>query len=406
MAPLISIAIPTRERGRYLTHCLETTLRCDAHKVEVVVSDNASLDASFIDDPRFASVRFIRQANRLPMAANFEAAFAGCSGDYIVYVGDDDAVIPSGIADLIAVVEARRPDVVSWPSPHYFWPTAGENGSLTIKRRQVRGGVTDQDPREIMRLVWGGLWGNNTVYCGCVSRALVERVRARCGRLFYHGYADARNYGLIALAQTYLYLNRPVTLYGRSPASTASALASPGSAGHAAWRAENSNEVGRRNLDMASRCVPAYALDSLLTTVDLLGLVEPAIDMDRWRARIVAWIASMSEAEHPRELEIVNAWMGAIGQTPVSIPVGRRAAATGGGTWRRPSLGKVTLTTTPTFLANSASAVGAVEHLLGVEQLAEQETWLAAATRWGRVVVRANALRSGIASVPDDRAST
>jgi hypothetical protein len=392
MAPLISIAIPTRERGRYLTHCLETALRCDPRKVEVVVSDNASADASFIDDPRFAAVKFVRQPGRIPLAANFEAAFAVCTGDYIIYVGDDDAVIPSGIGDLIEVLESRRPDVVSWPEPHYFWPNAEGRGSLTIKRRQIRGGVAERDPREIMRLVWAGLWGNNAVHCGCLRRNLVERIRAQCGRYFYYLNPDAAAYGALALAQSYLYLNRPVTMYGRSPASNTTALASPDSAVHKMWVAENASEVKATNLDMESRSVAAGALDGLLTTVKLLGLTEPAIDLARWKARIANDVAHMPEAMRQRQLDLVNAWLGKIGESPVSLPAASGAGGAAPRMRRRPSLGKVELAARPAFLGDSAAAVEAVEYLVGPGPLTRRESWLAAASRWARLLVRAGAL--------------
>jgi hypothetical protein len=401
MAPLISIAIPTRERGRYLMHCLETTLRCDPRKVEVVVSDNASADATFIDDPRFAAVKFVRQPSRIPLAANFEAAFAACTGDYIIYLGDDDAVIPSGIADLIEVLESRRPDIVSWPEPHYFWPNAEGRGSLTVKRRHLRGGVAERDPREIMRLVWAGLWGNNAVHCGCLKRSLVERIRAGCGRYFYYFNPDAAAYGALALAQSYCYLNRPITMYGRSPVSNTTAFASPDSAAYKMWLAENASEVKADNLEMESRSVAAGALDGLLTTVKLLGLKEPRIDLARWKARIAADVTRMPEAMRQRQLDLVNAWLSKIGESPVGLPAASGAGATAPRMRRRPSLGKVELIATPAFLGDSVAAVEAVEFLVGPGPLMQRESWIAAAARWARLLLRAGLMRLRVA--PDRR---
>ncbi|HYA75135.1 MAG TPA: glycosyltransferase [Roseiarcus sp.] len=401
MTPLISIAVPTRDRGRYLIHCLETALRCDPRKIEIVVSDNASADASFVNDPRFTTVKFVRQPQRIPLAANFDAAFAACSGEYIIYVGDDDAVIPSGIGDLVEVLERRRPDIVSWPEPHYFWPSAERRGSLTIKRRHLRGGVAERDPREIMRLVCAGLWGNNAVHCGCLRRKLVEQIRARCGRYFYHLNPDAAAYGALAIAQSYFYLNRPVTLYGRSPASNTTAFASPDSAVHKMWLAENASEVKADNLDVESRSVAAGALDGLLTTVRLLGTSEPSVDVARWKARIADDLARMPEAKRREQLDLVNAWLGKIGQSPVSLgdPVSASYAAPH--KWRRPSLGKVELAATLAFLSNSAAAVDIVEYLVGPGSLAQREPWFAATARWARLMARAGLL--SLRAAPDRR---
>jgi len=394
MAPLISIAIPTRERGRYLTYCLETTLRCDLRKVEIVVSDNASADASFVDDPRFAAVKFVRQPSRIPIAANYEAVFAACSGDYILYLGDDDAVMPSGIADLAEILEARRPDIVSWPEPQYFWPLGRQRGSLTIKRRHMRGGFINQDPREIMRLVCDGLRGNSAVHCGCLKRSIVENIRARCGRYFYHVNPDAAAYGALSLAQTYFYLSRPVTMYGRSPASHTTALASHNSVEQIRWRDENAKEIKPHNLDIQSRAVAADALDGLLTTFQLLDLKEPPIDVASWKRRIAAEVARMPEAERPWQLDLVNVWLGKIGQSPIALPAASGAVAVAQAGRRRPSLSKVELAATPTFLANAAEAADFVEFLVGPGTLVRREPWLAASVRWARLLLRAK-LRSG-----------
>ncbi len=392
MAPLISIAVPTRDRGQYLRHCLETALRCDPRKVEVVVSDNASADASFIDDPRFARVKFVRQPHRIPMAANFEAAFANCSGDYILYVGDDDAVIPSGVADLIEVLEQRRPDIVDWPEPHYFWPDTELPGSLGIKRRHLRGGVTDRDPREVMQLVCGGAWGNDSIRCGCVARSIVDRIRSQYGRYFYYLNHDAAAYGALRLAKSYPYLNRPVTVYGRSSASHTTALASSSSAGHKIFVADNAVEAKPNDLSVLSRSVTGHALDGLLTTVRLLGLDDLEIDFARWKERIAGNFAAISEAEHAEQLAMVNDWLAKNGQSGIDPSAIAPLAKNASPKRRRPSLGKIELKTSPEFIGNVADAVVAFEYLVGSGSLARRESWPASAWRWAKLLARAKAL--------------
>jgi hypothetical protein len=203
---------------------------------------------------------------------------------------------------------------------------------------------------------------------------------------------DAGGYGALVLAQNYLYLNRPVTMYGRSPASTTTAFAAPNSTALKQWVAENGKEVEPHNLDIEARAVAAYSLDGLLVLNRLLGPEAPPVDLGRWKARIADEIQRMPQAARQRQLDVVNAWMGRIGESPVSLPV-RKAETAPGARWRRPSLSKVEFIATPTFLADAAAAVEAVEYLVGPGSLARRESWIAATARWAPLLARANLLR-------------
>ena len=107
----ISLVVPTRERAEYLGSCLDTALRVEDPDFEIVVSDNHSQDATAEvvaarSDPR---LRYTRTPARCSMRQNFEHALATASGDYLVFVGDDDGVLPSGMAQLRALLERERP---------------------------------------------------------------------------------------------------------------------------------------------------------------------------------------------------------------------------------------------------------------------------------------------------------
>jgi glycosyltransferase involved in cell wall biosynthesis len=92
--PTVSIGIPTFNRGPNLLKTVESVLRQDYPHIEVIISDNASTDntstlcryISLSDD----RVKYIRQfCNRGP-TANFREVLEQSSGDYFMWLGDDD----------------------------------------------------------------------------------------------------------------------------------------------------------------------------------------------------------------------------------------------------------------------------------------------------------------------------
>ncbi len=70
---LISIVIPTRERAEVLRHSLASCTRIVDSEVEIVVSDNASLDdtAAVVAANGDKRIRYLRTPKRCSMSENF-----------------------------------------------------------------------------------------------------------------------------------------------------------------------------------------------------------------------------------------------------------------------------------------------------------------------------------------------
>ena len=104
----LSVLLPTKEGGAQLDIAIGSVLGGTRNDVELVVSDNASgpETAAVIDrwrhDPRLVTVR---QPSPLPVAANWQAAFDASTGDHLLVIGDDDALLPAffdRVAELLA----------------------------------------------------------------------------------------------------------------------------------------------------------------------------------------------------------------------------------------------------------------------------------------------------------------
>ena len=96
---LVSIVIPTRERAEVLRYALASCTRIVDSQIEIIVSDNASLDdtAEVVAAKHDDRIRYVRTPRRCSMRENFEFGVNHARGDYVFVMGDDDALIPESV---------------------------------------------------------------------------------------------------------------------------------------------------------------------------------------------------------------------------------------------------------------------------------------------------------------------
>jgi glycosyltransferase involved in cell wall biosynthesis len=129
--PVVSICIPTYNMGRWLEHALSSLVEQKAaltFPFEVFISDNASSDNTPEVIQRFSTqlpIRSIRQAETIPMYANYTAALSGGTGEFLVYLAADDELILESVANCIARMQARPS--ISFTCAPWFVERPGEN---------------------------------------------------------------------------------------------------------------------------------------------------------------------------------------------------------------------------------------------------------------------------------------
>jgi glycosyltransferase involved in cell wall biosynthesis len=105
--PLLTIAIPTYNRRKYLEElliCLEPQL-AGQHDVELLVSDNASTDDTqeMVEGfrQRGLQIRYIRNEENIGADGNFLQCFRLATGKYLWIFGDDDLLTPKAIGQIL-----------------------------------------------------------------------------------------------------------------------------------------------------------------------------------------------------------------------------------------------------------------------------------------------------------------
>ncbi len=114
-APRVSIGVPVYNGARYLGEALESLLQQTYEDIEIIISDNASTDATEEIATSFAArdsrVRYHRLPENIGAAANFTRVLDLARGEYFRWAAADDLSAPEFIERCVSVLD-REPDVV------------------------------------------------------------------------------------------------------------------------------------------------------------------------------------------------------------------------------------------------------------------------------------------------------
>ncbi len=207
--------------------------------------------ATVADDLRIGYLRSLEKP--LSMVDNWERTMAAATGRWVAFIGDDDYIDPD-VADLIAAVEARIPDVdaIAWNRLTFHWPGARAQGMQTAIPTGCQ--IVEVARDDLMRKTFGWEGAGRvptfmfSAYHAAVRRDLAEENRTRFGnRYFEHPIVDQDSaFKIIATARRFVFSERPFSVLGTCPKSNSAAI---GRAEDSARRhAEFMVDLGR-NLD-------------------------------------------------------------------------------------------------------------------------------------------------------------
>ena len=94
--PLVSVCIPTYNTAGMIKEAITSVLKQTYQPIEIWVMDNCSTDATesvvkamVATEPR---IKYVRHANNLGMARNFNACLSAATGDMVLILGADDSL--------------------------------------------------------------------------------------------------------------------------------------------------------------------------------------------------------------------------------------------------------------------------------------------------------------------------
>jgi hypothetical protein len=224
--PQVTVIIPTRERALSLESTLRTATSQAVPGLEIIVSDNASIDATADvvranADPR---IRYLNTGRRLGMSSNWEFALGEARGDWITVLGDDDALLPGGLEDAITLAERAGTRAVRCRPCEYLWPnvSGGADGRLAVPlggRTEVVDGKSALADVMEGRAAYTGL---PTIYTGgLLRRDAIDEGRGPDGRFFRSQIPDVYSaVRFTAMGDRFVRTSRPFAINGASRMST------------------------------------------------------------------------------------------------------------------------------------------------------------------------------------------
>jgi glycosyltransferase involved in cell wall biosynthesis len=271
--PKFSIVIPTRQRGVNLRDSIPTVLRQTDPDLELIIQDNCSTDStesvvkSFNDD----RIRYHRSDAPLSMHDNWEAALDLISGDYVIYVGDDDGLMPDCLEKCRLILDNNQTHLIKYNCHSYGWPN--HRSELRRDRLSVslsRGYLRRMSSRDVLQNIYNwrtSIWDGPGIYNGLVSRDLIDKIRKEIGG--YSNVDPQPDFSSILLnlgfSESFIQCDAPLGMIGWSGLSNGGAFLN-----HEASREATARwirETGRSETQLAAEGLPGVSMTAAMLAI-------------------------------------------------------------------------------------------------------------------------------------------
>lgn len=225
-----TVIIPTCNRADTLKWSLKSCTNQDYENLEIIVSDNFSQDQTLdvINSFQDKRIKYINPGQRLGMSSHWEFALGHATGDYVNFIGDDDAMLPNAYVNLNKIINELNCQALSWIKDDfvYFWPRTEHPNLLSVS---LWGSpdiveVNCQEALDKVQSFKAGYGSLPMIYSGVISRQLISRITSYSGTFFTSAIADV--YSGVAIACELNSFHRSGTPYSMTGCSSHSIGAS------------------------------------------------------------------------------------------------------------------------------------------------------------------------------------
>jgi glycosyltransferase involved in cell wall biosynthesis len=225
-----TIVIPTRNRAETLYHTLRTCVSQKYVNFEIIVSDNNSADNTkdVVDSFNDNRIRYINTQNSIGMSSNWEFALAYVTGDYVMYLGDDDGLLDNSIEHVSNILTQNSYPALIWQKSNYNWPDIVKDpNELSIL---LTNKIYILSVKPILHLISRGLTSFGripSVYSGFVSVNIINKIKSKNDNFFDSVTPDIYS-GLAVMSEIdkYIYSLTPFSVSGGSNKSNGYAISS------------------------------------------------------------------------------------------------------------------------------------------------------------------------------------
>lgn len=238
--PFFSIVLPTFNRADYISFAIKSALNQTFGDFELIVSNNSSTDNTDQIVKNFTDkrIRYAKTEKNLPMYESWEFALGQAKGEYVTFLGDDDAHSAIYLESLKKVIDEHDTRIVSCRMANYYYQAADSRKSESLTTPAFSNKLLIYDSRQLIkdiyidsRLCKGNPQNKfqlpqliNTAY----QTEVFSGIKNNLGKVFPQVLAGDFYLAVATLSFTekYYYLDSPLSFHGISPESTTSTITS------------------------------------------------------------------------------------------------------------------------------------------------------------------------------------
>lgn len=231
--PLLSIAIPTKNRQYYCIEAIKHILSYDDQDFELCIHDHSD-DRTIedfvltIDDKR---LRYIYTTEAISSSENMSRSIQMTNGVYVYMIGDDDTVLPTIFKWAKYMKDNDIESICPGYRPEYFWPNnqTGNTGTLKIVQYKYMKEVEKIQPMErLEKLFKNGIiryqqYNLPRVYHGLIKKEVIDKIYQKMGTYFAGLSPDIYStVALSSLVKNHFVIKDACSIAGACPLSTTS----------------------------------------------------------------------------------------------------------------------------------------------------------------------------------------
>ncbi len=228
-----SVLLPTKNRLEYLQHAVDSVRKQQYQNWEIVISDNYSEQPiqEYVDSLNDSRILYSRTTQPISVTENWNNSLDNCTGDYVVMLGDDDALVNGYFESHLKFLEEyQSPDFIYCKAYQYVYPDVipGKPDGYLIEWGNARFLEGKTVPfileKKITRslanqsLKFKALFMYNMQFA-LFSRKMIDKMKTR-GSFFQSPYPDYYAMtSLFILADRILAVPKPMVIVGITPKS-------------------------------------------------------------------------------------------------------------------------------------------------------------------------------------------
>jgi glycosyltransferase involved in cell wall biosynthesis len=204
-----TVIIPTRSRPDTLKWALKSCVEQQYENLEIIVCDNHSQDSTIdiVNSYKDNRIKYVNPGRRLSMSDNWEFALQQATGDYINYIGDDDAMMPRAFVN--AIISKLKCNALSWVKDDfvYFWPHTEHPNFLSISLWGDRE-IKEVKSRELLINIQSLKASYSLlpmIYSGTIKKSLIDKITSYRGRFFSAASPDVDSGVAVTCASDFFF---------------------------------------------------------------------------------------------------------------------------------------------------------------------------------------------------------